>query len=70
MKLLHLKIACYLYNQFTEYDDSYLKLSKEYPYLNLSKKEHVKALIKWLRSWGCRQFKNDNENISIGSIMN
>jgi len=70
MKLLHLKIACYLYNQFTDYDDSYLKLSKDYPNLNLNKKEHVKALFKWLRSWGCRHFKIDDENISINSIMN
>jgi hypothetical protein len=69
MKLLHLKIACYLYNQFTDYDDSFLKLSTEYPNLDLNEKEHIKALIKWLRSWGCRQFKCDNENTSIESII-
>ncbi len=26
------------------------------------------ALLKWLRSWGCRQFKTDDEEISINSI--
>lgn len=70
MKLLHLKIACYLYNQFTDYDNSYLELLKKYPNLNLNESEHVKLLIEWLRSWGCRQFKKDNENISINSIIN
>lgn len=69
MKLLHLKIACYLYNQFTDYDNSYLKLLEKYPNLDLNETEHVKALIEWLRSWGCRQFKSDNENISTNSIM-
>ena len=68
MKLLHLRIACYLYNQLTDYDDSYLELSKQYPNLDMNKTEHVKALIKWLRSWGCRQFKKEDEDISIKNI--
>jgi hypothetical protein len=37
--------------------------------LELNQKEQVIALIKWLRSWGCRQFKNNDEEISINSIM-
>jgi len=69
MKLLHLKIACYLYNQFTDYDDSYLKLSEKYPNLALNENTQTKALIEWLRSWGCRQFKSSNEKLSIKSIM-
>lgn len=69
MKLLHLKIACYLYNQFTDYDNSYLELSKKHPNLELNQNTHAKALIEWLRSWGCRQFKGDNEDLSIKSIM-
>jgi hypothetical protein len=68
MKLLHLRIACYLYNQLTDYDDSYLELSKQYPNLDMNKTEHIKSLIKWLRSWGCRQFKKEDENISIKNI--
>lgn len=70
MRLLHLRIACYLYNQFTNYDSSYLELQNKYPTLELNKTEHVESLIKWLRSWGCRQFKSNNENISINSIVN
>lgn len=69
MTLSHLRIACYLYNQFTDYDSSYLELRNKYPRLELSQKEHVKDLIKWLRSWGCRQFKRDDEAISVSSIM-
>lgn len=69
MRLLHLRIACYLYNQFTNYDQSYSELSKKYQNLDPNKTEHVIALIKWLRSWGCRQFKKDNEDISIEGIM-
>jgi len=69
MKISHLRTACYLYNQFTDYDSSYLDLLSEYPILELNKKDQVKALIKWLRSWGCRQFKNNDEDISVNSIM-
>jgi len=52
MKLSHLRTACYLYNQFTDYDSSYLELRGNFPQLELSQKEQAKALIKWLRSWG------------------
>src|SRR4030042_1720786 len=69
MKISHLRTACYLYNQFTDYDSSYLDLLRNYPILELNQKEQVIALIKWLRSWGCRQFKNNDEDISINSIM-
>jgi hypothetical protein len=68
MKLLHLKIACYLYNQFTDYDSTYLELSDKYPNLDLNQPTQIKALIEWLRSWGCRQFKSENEGISIDNI--
>lgn len=69
MKLLHLKIACYLYNQFSNYDESYIKLSKKYSNLDLSNSNQAQALIEWLRTWGCRQFKKSDENVSIKSIM-
>jgi hypothetical protein len=69
MKLAYLRTAYYLYNQFSDYDSSYLSLSEKYPVLQLNKEEQVIALIKWLRSWGCRQFKTDDEEISIDSIV-
>jgi hypothetical protein len=69
MKLAHFKTACYLYNQFTDYDASYLSLATKYPTLQLNSKNQVTALIEWLRSWGCRQFKKADEDISIDGIM-
>ncbi|MCX6158978.1 MAG: hypothetical protein NTY74_13445 [Ignavibacteriae bacterium] len=72
MELLHLKIATCLYNQITKYDASYIDLIvKKYPQLNLNENIQRTALIDWLRNWGCRQFKKDNEyssnegNVSI-----
>ena len=70
MKLLHLKIACYLYNQFTDYDKSYLELLMSNSTPDMNNRGNTIALIKWLRSWRCRQFKNDNENTSITSLQN
>jgi hypothetical protein len=69
MKLAHLRTACYLYNQFSDYDASYLSLATKYPNLQLNSKNQVIALIEWLRSWGCRQFKKTDEDISIDGIM-
>jgi hypothetical protein len=69
MKLAHLKTACYLYNQLSDYDAKYLSLSRKYPNLQLNSKDQVIALIEWLRSWGCRQFKKTDEEISINGIM-
>jgi hypothetical protein len=68
MKLLHLQIACYLYNQISDYDTGYLDLSEKYPNLDLKQDAHTKALIEWLRSWGCRQFKGSYEMESIKSF--
>ena len=69
MKLAHLRTACYLYNQFTDYDSSYVKLRADYPQLDLDIEKHAIALVKWLRSWGCRQFKKKCEDTSVTSIM-
>jgi hypothetical protein len=69
MKLAHLRTASYLYNQFSDYDAKYLSLSTKYPNLQLNSKDQVIALIEWLRSWGCRQFKKTDEEISINGFM-
>ncbi|HVO65170.1 MAG TPA: hypothetical protein VMT12_01715 [Syntrophales bacterium] len=69
MKLAHLRTACYLYNQFSDYDAKYLSLSTKYPNLQLNSKDQVIALIEWLRSWGCRQFKKTDEEISINAFV-
>jgi hypothetical protein len=35
----------------------------------LNSNDQVIALIEWLRSWGCRQFKKTDEEISINGFM-
>ncbi len=35
----------------------------------MNSKDQVIALIEWLRSWGCRQFKKTDEEISINGFM-
>lgn len=63
-----MKIACYLYDKFTDSDRQYRKLI-EIGTINLTQKEHTKKLIEWLRNWGCRQFKKENEELSIANLM-
>lgn len=70
MRLFDLKIACYIYNQITEYDDSYCELKKKHNELDFRKKDHIINLLDWLRKWGCRQFKKEDEYKSINSIYN
>lgn len=69
MTIKELEGACYLYERFTNFDKGYKKLwdVKE---LNLSQKDHIVSLIQWLRSWGCRQFKIENDEMSIQNLMN
>jgi hypothetical protein len=69
MKIAHLRTACYLYNQFSDYDAKYLFLSTKYRNPQLDSKDQVVALIEWLRLWGCRQFKKTDEGISINGFM-
>lgn len=68
MELIELKIACYLYNQITKNDESYLDLVEDYKDLDLNNIKHISRLLDWLRSWGCRQFKKTEENTSIKKI--
>ena len=61
MKLFDLEFACFLYAQFTNYDDSYLQFLKSTnnnP--DLSNPKHRKALLTWLNKWGCRQFAKEH----------
>lgn len=64
MTINELKIACYLYERFTDYDKGYRNL-REIEVLDLSTREHILKLLEWLRSWGCRQFKTDDTEMSI-----
>lgn len=64
MTINELKIACYLYERFTDYDKGYRNL-RSINLLELNKREHIVKLLEWLRSWGCRQFKTDHTEMSI-----
>jgi hypothetical protein len=69
MKLKQLKIACYLYNNFTDYDSSYLELRKDIGSSAAINPDNCKALMKWLRSWGCRQFVNECSDLSKTNLI-
>lgn len=64
MTINELKIACYLYERFTDYDKGYRNL-RSIELLDLNIREHIVKLLEWLRSWGCRQFKTDDTEMSI-----
>ena len=49
MRLSELALACFLYAQFTDYDDSYLsflQVTNHHP--DLANSKHRKALLIWL----------------------
>jgi hypothetical protein len=68
MTIIEIKIACYLYERFTDYDKEYKKL-RAVNQINLNQRDHTIILIHWLRGWGCRQFKTENNEMSIKNIM-
>jgi hypothetical protein len=67
MTINELKIACYLYERFTDYDKGY-RIIRSIDILDLTDREHLKRLLEWLRSWGCRQFKTDDTEMSIKAL--
>lgn len=57
MKLYQLAFAYWAYNGLTTFDSSYLTfLNATSGKLSFSNQSHLKALLTWLNSWGCRQF--------------
>ena len=68
MTINELKIACYLYERFTGFDIDYINLI-QVGNLDLTRANHINSLIKWLRKWGCRQFKVENTNMSIRNLQ-
>lgn len=57
MKLNELAAACKLYDEKTNFDDSYIDFIKSIDYsLDLTKPLHRQYLLKWLNRWACRQF--------------
>lgn len=56
MKLFELAYTCRLYGVFSNYDDTYRRFRDTTPAFDIFNHLHRKALLKWLNSWGCRQF--------------
>ena len=71
MTLSELINACRLYEQLTDYDAS-LKLfrSSVAPVFDPLRAQHRSYLLKWLNSWGCRQFAIDDHPIASASLEN
>jgi hypothetical protein len=57
MKLFELAFATYTYNVSNSFNDTYeVFLNKTNNSIDLDNPPHLKALLVWLNSWGCRQF--------------
>lgn len=70
MKLSELAFACYIYSHITDYDNSYRRLLNETrPQLNLESEQHLRAMLRWLNEWGCRQFaKEYHDRLAVPTI--
>lgn len=70
MKLYQLAYACKIYGGLTGLDASYFAfLNETGGTLDFDSKVHMKALLVWLRSWGCRQFALAHEGLAVESIL-
>jgi hypothetical protein len=67
--LAELAFACFLYNCFTNFNDTYLEFcegTKQSP--DFSDLDHIKKLLIWLNDWGCRQFALDYHDLASKEI--
>lgn len=70
MRLSDLAFACFLYAQFTDYDNSYLSFLQTTNYhLDLVNPGHRRALLTWLNQWGCRQFAIKYHELASSEIL-
>lgn len=70
MRLSELAFACFLYAQFTDYDDSYLSFLKATNYRpDFVNPEHRRALLIWLNQWGCRQFAIEYHELASSEVL-
>jgi len=69
MRLFELAYACRVYGGLTQFDVGYLRLlDKTGGALDFGNSVHMKALLVWLNSWGCRQFAVDHHHSAAESI--
>jgi hypothetical protein len=70
MRFRELAYTCPLYAAFTDFDKSIIEFrSVASPALDLGNAAHRKALLKWLNSWGCRQFAKDHHPMASRARM-
>lgn len=69
MKLFQLAYICGIYGATTKPDGDYFTFTNQVGgRLDFRDNAHMKALLVWLNSWGCRQFAIDDHNLAISSI--
>lgn len=66
MTLIELRISTYLYTRFTGYDKKYKGISDKL--FDLTKKNDQDVILQFLRNWGCRQFKIENNTESAKEL--
>ena len=70
MTLFELAFACFLYGHLTKYDNSYLDFMDRIGWrLDMYDAAHRRALLQWLRQWGCRQIHPDYLRPTSASLL-
>ena len=70
MRLHELAYICRIYGCLTQFDVTYFDfLDKTAGDPDFSNPSHMSALLKWLNSWGCRQFAIDYHELASESIL-
>ena len=70
MRLYELPYVCRIYDGLTQPDTAYSAFLEETagdP--DFSNRSHMRVLLKWLNSWGCRQFAIDYHELASESIL-
>lgn len=70
MKLYELAYSCRTYDRLSQPDTAYSAFLDETggdP--DFSNRSHMSVLLKWLNSWGCRQFAIDYHDLASESIL-
>ena len=70
VRISELAVACFVFAILDGYDGKYLEfLQATSPVPNLLEPEDRKALLKWLRAWGCRQFTPSQDDTASSEIL-
>src|SRR3989337_671708 len=70
MKLYELAYICSIYERLTQPHTAHLAfLETTAGDLDFHDPSHMSVLLKWLNSWGCRQFAIDYHHLAAESIL-